>query len=539
MMVASEGVRPVGSPPRVLALVPAGFLAVFVVWPLVAVLARSLRGVGLERMGEVLARSSVRTVIGFTVGQALLSTVLTLALGLPVAQVLARYRFPGARLLRALVVVPFVLPTVVVAAAFATLFDRFAPHWRESLVPVLAAHVFFNLAVVVRVVGGFWGSTDRRLEEAARVLGAGRWQAFRSVTLPQLAPVLAGSAVLVFLFSFTSFGVIQILGGPRRATVETEIYRYAVRRAELDVAAVLAALQLVVVLGLATASARFQRRISQAQRGRRRPRASALSGWPARLQLAATLAVVAVLIVVPVAVLVEGSLAVGQGYGIDNYRRLFSSSDLLPISAMGALVNSLQFAAVAAAVASAVGLAAAVAVTGRSRLSRWLEVLTLVPLGVSAVTLGFGYLVAFAAFDLRRSVWLVPLSHSVIGLPFVLASVVPALRSIDPRLREAAATLGADSRAVRVQVDWPLIRGAAVTGAGFAAAISLGEFGATSFLSRGDDSFTAPMAVARLVSQPGRSLRGQALALSVVIGVVVAAVALVIEWRRPEGMTLL
>ena len=108
----------------------------------------------------------MRSVVAFTVGQALLSTVLTLALGLPVARVVARYRFPGVRLLRALVVVPFVLPTVVVAAAFAALFERYAPGVRRSLVPVLAAHVFFNLAVVVRVVGGLWagptaGSTRR------------------------------------------------------------------------------------------------------------------------------------------------------------------------------------------------------------------------------------------------------------------------------------------------------------------------------------------------------------------------------------------
>jgi len=155
------------------------------------------------------------------------------------------------------------------------------------------------------------------------------------------------------------------------------------------------------------------------------------------------------------------------------------------------------------------------------------------------VTLGFGYLVAFTVFDLRRSVWLVPVSHAVIGLPFVLAAVVPALRSIDPRLREAAATLGAGGLAVRRLVDWPLVRGAATTGAGFSAAVSLGEFGATSFLSRGGDSFTAPLAVARLVSQPGAALRGQALALSVVIGVVVACVAALIEWRRSDRVTLL
>lgn len=172
-------------------------------------------------------------------------------------------------------------------------------------------------------------------------------------------------------------------------------------------------------------------------------------------------------------------------------------------------------------------------------MGRVLEAVALLPLGVSAVTLGFGYLLGFTLFDLRRSIWLIPTSHAVIGLPFVLAAVVPALRSINPRVREAAATLGATPAMVRRTVDWPLVRRALATGAGFAAAVSVGEFGATSFLARGDESFTAPLAIFRLLSNPGQQLRGQALALSVVLGLVVAMLAAVIELRRDEGVSLL
>jgi len=522
-----------------LAVVPVLFLAVFVVWPLATVLARSMRGTEAATVVEVLTRSSTRSVLRFTVGQALASTGLTLLIGLPIAQVLVRYRFRGRRVVRVLVLVPFVLPTVVVASAFVTVFQRLPGASPRSLSAVLAAHVFFNVAVVVRVVGGYWALADRRLEESARVLGASRWQVFRSVSLPGLAPVLAASTVLVFLFSFTSFGVIRILGGPTMATIETEIHRFAVRRIEFDVAAVLAGVQLLVVSVLAVASGAFQRRVTRAQRGRRRPLSVPVSGWGQRLHLAGGLVLVAVVILAPLAVLVEGSLAVDGGYGLGHYQRLFDEGDLLPVSAMRALANSLGFAIVAAGVAVAVGLTAAVAVTAGGRVGRWLEALTLVPLGVSAVTLGFGYLLAFTVFDLRRSIWLVPLSHAVIGLPFVLAAVVPALRSIDPQMREAAATLGAGPWTVRRVVDWPLVRNAAATGAGMSAAVSVGEFGATSFLSRGEASFTAPLAVFRLVSQPGAALRGQALALSVIVGLVVAAIAAVIEWRREDGVTLL
>ena len=132
----------------------------------------------------MLTDSGLRGIAWFTLWQAALSTVLTLLVGLPGAYVLARYDFPGKRVVRALVTVPFVLPTVVVGSAFLALGVQ------PSLGAILLAHLFFNYAVVVRTVGGLWSHLDPHQEEAARVLGASRWRAFRSVTLPALRPAL-------------------------------------------------------------------------------------------------------------------------------------------------------------------------------------------------------------------------------------------------------------------------------------------------------------------------------------------------------------
>ncbi len=525
------------------AALPAGFLMAMVAWPLLAVMNRSLAGVGPGEIGDILARPSTLRVAWFTLWQAALSAGLTMLVGLPIAQVIARYRFRGRSALRAFVIVPFVLPTVVVAAAFDALFDRFGLPLDRTLWAVLAAHVFFNVAVVVRVVGGYWARIDRRQVEVAATLGASPARAWSTITLRQLTPVLIGSYLLVFLFSFTSFGVIRVLGGLRRATIETEIYRFAISRQEFDVAAVLAGLQILVVVILAVASARFQR--NHARSGSRAADAGSVPavGVGRRLHLGAVILVVFVVLGLPVAVLIEQSLQVGSpgqsNYGLANYRLLLERADLLPVSAAQALTNSLMFAAGAAVVATVVGVLAAIVIERGGSMGRILEAVSLLPLGVSAVTLGFGYLVGFTVFDLRRSVWLVPLAHAVVGLPFVLASLVPALRSIDPRVREAAATLGAAPSMVRRTVDWPLVRRAVATGAGFAAAVSIGEFGATSFLARGEESFTAPLAIFRLLSNPGQQLRGQALALSVVIGMLVVTLAAAIEFRRDEGVSLL
>ena len=184
----------------------------------------------LDPLGQVVTDASLRHIAWFTVWQAALSTVLTLLVALPGAYVLARVRLPGrARRARAgdgAVRAADGRRRLGVRRAARRRADRSRasgstrPSWA-----ILLAHVFFNYAVVVRTVGGLWSHLDPRPEEAARMLGASRWRAFREVTLPALRPAIAAAAAIVFLFTFTSFGVILILGGPRYATLETEIYR--------------------------------------------------------------------------------------------------------------------------------------------------------------------------------------------------------------------------------------------------------------------------------------------------------------------------
>ncbi len=538
--------RPRGS--TVAGLVVLAYLALLAFWPLIAILHRSFRSVGLDRVAEILAKSSTWSVVGFTLWQATLSAVLTLLVGLPVAHVLSRYRFAGRGALRAFVVVPFVMPTLVVAAAVRAAFEMVsaaAPWWPElgqsSLWPVLCAHVFFNLAVVVRLVGGRWSALDRRLQDGAAVLGASPLSVWRTIVFPQLRSVIVGSFVLVFMFSFTSFGVIRVLGGLRMATLETEIYRYAIARQQFDVAAVLACLQLAVVGVLSFLTGRIQRVHTASSR-----RATADDLVPVDrlrrvLYLGLVVGIVAVLQAFPIAMLIERSLRVGDSHGLAHYRALGTRLDLLPTSSLQAVANSVGFALLAAAIAGVMALLALWALAGRgaARLGRLLEAVVFVPLGVSAVTLGFGYLVGFGSFDLRSAWWLLPLAHSVIGLPFVLSAMVPTFRSIEPSLREAAASLGAGRSRVVATVDWPLTRGSLTTGLGFAVAVSVGEFGASSFLARGDATFTAPLAIFRLLGTPGDAVRGQAMALSVVVGVVVGLIAYAIEVNRSDEVTLL
>ncbi len=394
--------------------------------------------------------------------------------------------------------------------------------------------MFYNVAVVVRTVGTAWERLDPRLEDAARTLGASRWQAFSRVTWPAIRPAVVSAASIVFLFTFTSFGVILILGGLGHATLEVEIWRQATAIGDLPVAASLALLQLVGVTGILVVYARMQERRTRElplvteRSGARRPRTPA-----ERWFVAGSIGGLFVALAAPIALLIERSFRVSSGYGVAHYRSLGARDTALFVAPTTAVGNSLLFAVAAAGAALAVGLmAAAVVVYRRGRLSRWFDALLMLPLGTSAVTVGFGMLLALdAPVDLRTSIVLVPIAHAVVAIPFVVRTAVPVLRSIRHRLREAAAVLGASPPQVWRRIDLPLVSRAALVGAGFAFAVSLGEFGATSFLARPDRP-TIPVAIFRFLGLPGSASFGRAMAMSVILMVLTAASVLAIDRAR-------
>lgn len=520
------------------ATVPVLFLGYFFVYPLVTIVVTAFSSDGGSRaMIEVVTRRPLLGVAWFTTWQAVASTALTVLLGLPGAYVLARMDFRGRRVVRALTIVPFVLPTVVVGTAFLALLGPggvIGIDLSRTVTAIILAHVFYNYAIVVRTVGTYWEHLDPRLEEAARTLGATRWQAFRKVTLPLLTPAIASAAAIVFLFTFTSFGVILILGGLEQATIEVEIWRQAVGLLNLPVAAALAVLQLLGIAGVLMAYTHYQQRRSRqltvTPSAPHRP-----TSRGDRWMLSGNLAVMAVLLGGPLAVLVTRSLRTGAGYGPDAYtdlgRRMEGTGLFVPPAT--AIANSLRFAIAATLIAVIVGgLAGAIVAYRKGRTSRAFDTFLMLPLGTSAVTLGFGFLVALdAPVDLRTSLWLVPIAHALVAIPFVVRTTTPVMRRIRVRLREAAAVLGASPARTWREIDLPLIARALAVGAGFAFAVSLGEFGATSFIAR-PDAPTLPIAIFRLLGRPGTITFGRAMALSVILMVLTATAVVLIERFR-------
>lgn len=495
------------------AAVPALFIGYFFVYPVVSILALGLSELNFGSDG---VEARLFQIGWFTLWQAVLSTVLTLLAAAPMTWALSHYEFRGRKLATALVTVPFVLPTVVVGAAFVAL------GWRDSVGAILAAHVFFNIAVVVRTVGALWSRIDPDLHDAARVLGASEWKVLRTVTLPLLRPAIAAAAAIVFLFTFTSFGVVLILGGFRYATLEVEIYRQAVTLFDLPLAAALAIVQLVGVTGALYAYSRYQERHTstwalRAEADRPKPIGRA------RLLVAASVIGTLIALAIPVIVLFARSLRGAAYAGIIREDPVVGT----PLSSAG---NSLRFALIASAIAVLIGVMASSVITeGRGALSRWFDLTLMLPLGTSAVTIGFGFIVALGEpVDLRASFWLIPIAHALVAIPFVVRTTVPTLRSIPAETREAARVLGASPGRVWREIDLPIVTRAALVGAAFAFVISLGEFGATSFIAR-PNTATMPVMIVRLLSRPGAGSFAMALALAVILAAMTAAIVLWID----------
>ena len=540
-------------------LAPLLFLAVFFFYPLLSIFAVSLAPEGqldLSGFTRILSMDYYRNTFWFTAGQATLSTLLTIGLALPGAYVFTRYSFPGKSLLLSLTTLPFVLPTVVVAAAFSALigprgllnqglmsifgFSEPPIELERTLTIILIVHIFYNYAIALRIITSFWSNQSVRIEEAARVLGAHGWRLWWEVRLPLLRPALLAASILVFVFAFTSFGVVLILGGPHFATIEVEIYRQVTGLFNLQIAAALSLVQIGFMFVLMLIYTRLQHQtatdLQAAQTVTRAPRSIR-----ERIFVVANILLMALLLFAPLIALVMRSLVSSEEGLTTRYYALLSTNPrnsvlfTPPLTAVG---NSLIFALATTALAVTLGLITSYLLSNRSsRLVRWLDPVFMLPLAASAVTLGFGYIIALdePPLNLRTSPVLIPLAHTLVAMPFVVRSILPSLRGIPPNVQGAARVLGASPLRVWRWIDLPLISRGLIVGATFAFTVSMGEFGASALIYR-PDMPTIPIVIFRLLGQPGAANYGQALAMSTILMGVCALSFLLIERFRTSGI---
>jgi thiamine transport system permease protein len=500
--------------------IPLTFVAVLFYWPVVRVTSLGFSGDWLATLAE----PKTLQIVWFTLWQAVVSTVLTVVLAIPGAYLSYRKSFPGERIIKALITVPFVLPSIVVAVGFAV-FRSVHDFWiglgftflSDPVYWIIGAHVFVNYSIAIRTIGGVWATMDSEIEEAAELDGAGRLKTLLSISLPQLRPAIFSAAALVFLFSVTSFGIVLVLGGGQVQTIETAIFFSATQFLDLEAAAALVLIQTLIAAAAFLVGSSLAKGIvglEQVYEGSPKPRVD-LRDLPAIL---ITAVIVIGLLVMPMLLVLVEAFKVGDGFGLQNFFNLSTrgARDLLNISVVDAAANSIRNMIVASIIAFVLGtLISWLLVRTKQKL---LDLVFLVPLGVSSVVLGFGFLISFGAdcFPLRSSWLIVPLAQALIALPMVIRLVYPALVSIGREPIEQASLDGASAFQIWRFVESGMIKGVLLTSLGYAAIISVGEFGASTFLAYGSEG-TIPTLLFRLIARPGEQNYGMAMAVSAIL----------------------
>ncbi|MHC1739504.1 MAG: ABC transporter permease [Anaerolineaceae bacterium] len=539
--------------------IPLLFVALFFFLPLAKIFLTAFQA-SFKNTAVPITPGQITAPLWFTTWQAALSTILTLILGLPAAYLFARFSFRGKSLLKVLTTIPFILPTVVAAAGFnallgargllnlglMNLFHLSTPPitFMNTLAAILVVHVFYNTTIIIRIVGSAWNQLDPRWENTARVLGASKWQTLREVTLPLLKPSLLAATLLVFLFDFTSFGVIMLVGGPHFSSLEVAIYQQVYSMLNLPLAGALS----VVQLGCTFLVTLVYTRING---NRNFPLLPHLNGEALRaaktriekLLLYGVTTILFLILTLPMlAMVIRSFLRLGAdrgeygnfqtGFTTQYYTQLFinSNQSIFYVPPAQAAINSLFYALITVILAISLGLVAAYAITRSPGKAHLLNTIISLPLGASAVTLGLGFLITFNTppFDPQSFPLLIPIAHTLVAMPFVVRAVQPVLASIPASLRDAASVLGASRWQVWREVELPIIGRAALVGAIFSFTISLGEFGATSFLAQPNRP-TLPIAIARYLSMPGDLNYGQALAMSTLLMLVCALAIFALE----------
>jgi len=521
---------------RVLWAVPILFVAVLFYWPVTQL---TMLGISGDWLGKLLEPKTL-AVVWFTLWQAVLSTVVTVILAIPGAYLLYRRSFPGQQLVNALITVPFVLPSIVVAIGF-TVFRSVHEFYQglgltflaDPVYWIIAAHVFVNYSIAVKTIGGVWATLDSDTESAAELDGAGRLRTLLAISLPQLRPAISSSAALIFFFSATSFGIVLVLGGGQVQTIETAIFFAATQRLDLELATALVLVQTLITASAFAVGTKLSGGalgLEQVFEGTRKPKVD-------RRDVLAVLLSVAIwvgLLALPLILVLAQAFTSQGGLSLDNFSNLGTrgARDLLNITFAQAAGNSTRNMVIAAAIAFVLGTLIAWLLT-RTK-SRFLDLVFLLPLGFSSVVLGFGFLISFDAewFPLRSSWLIVPLAQALIALPMVIRLVYPALVSLGKEPLEQALLDGASGWQTWRFIESRMIRGVLVTALGFAAIISLGEFGASSFLANGSQA-TIPTLLYRLIARPGEQNYGMAMAVSAIL-IVLSALVVYLVSRVPK-----
>ena len=471
-------------------------------------LALTFTGTTASDVVDVLSQPYFVSILRFTFRQAVISTLVSLVLGLPGAWIMSHCSFRGKRLVRAIYSVSFVLPSILVVLGFVIfygnsgylnsilmkVFNLEEPPLRilYSFRAVVFAHAFYNFPVIVNVIASYWSGMGRSLEESASVSGAGPVRVFLTVVLPRLVPAIAAASVLVFLYCFNSFSIILVLGGgPAFTTAEVEIYRQARINFNTKAACALSIVTLAVVLVVLLIQLHLEKKCENGKNPDYRHVQLGKPGIASKLYLVLSVLFIALPIISIFIRALFSNTSRGSEqmvFSLRSYSALFRNPS--------ALVNSL----VSALGASVLGTALSISICSYlvRRQKSVFNILVMLPMAVSSVIIGLSYFLLSRALSFTGPLAMLTLAHCVIVLPFSVRTILPAWRAIPSSLVEESMVAGADRIQTLIRVELPMLKRSIATSLAFGFAISVGELNSVMLIGVSDFT-TVPLQIYRLV----------------------------------------
>jgi thiamine transport system permease protein len=457
------------------------------------------------------------------------STALALTVALPLAFVTANFKFKAQRLTTSLISMPFILPSIVVGVAFLQILPN---NFHRTAFALILAHVYFNFGFASRLISARWLQIHPHLDDAARTLGASPLKLFRTLTLPLLSKAITNAALIMFTLCFTSYGVVRVLGGPSRSTLETEIYFRAMQLGDVSGAMLLSALQLVIIALLFVVTTKASSKKFEQSTGPTISRQKSLQTRKQKVIAATIISIATLFAIVPVLAIALKSINTNSRFTTTAWRTVFTSPEIAQ-----SITKTLIYAVISMSLATLLGLLCACSVAYNNNF-RFISRLTTLPIVISAVSIGLGIIITFDTqpFDWRGAQLMLPLAHTLVALPLVMRIISPVLQAIPDSLRQASSVLGASPCQTWLNIDFKIIRRAAISAAAISATVSIGEFGASSFLAR-RGAETLPVMISRLLSRPGDSLQSQAFALATLLVMLSLVIIFVIDSFTEDKFT--
>ncbi len=480
------------------AVLPIALIILFLLFPVISVLISSFYDgtkFSFEFLKIIFSDTLYYYIFGFTFSQALLSTLITLIVGIPIGYIFGRFEFRGRKILMALFTVPFVLPTVLVGMGFVSLFGE-AGFLGSKFLSLILAHTFYNIPLVIHYFSAYYRTFDQNMIDVAKTLGSKGFHRFFRVFLPLFLPPILSASVLTFVFCFLSYGVVYIIGAGSFKSTEIQIYSDYFS-GERNIAAALALVQLILILIVVVGYLiliRFQSRREKVGKTEIFPREKLLIKnklkKPGNIILLFILFLGLILELAPmISIIITSFLDPNTNQFSNNYLTLFNNDfqSIAHIRIGRAISNTILFALGSATIAGVLAIITVIiiGIKKRRKSTISLEILSYLPLTISSITLSIGIREIFYRFSFFANYpWIfILISHGLIGYPFVIRALLNGINNLDQDLLDSAQTLGARWFFKFRKIYFPLLFRSFLAGFAFALGISLGEFSIANFFS--------------------------------------------------------